>query len=41
LRRRDSDALATQDLGMIDGNSVKRVTLGHAGRDVTGTLGAS
>jgi hypothetical protein len=33
--------LPTQDLGMIDGNSVNRVTLGHAGCDVTGTLGAA
>ncbi len=41
LRRRDGDFLAAQELRMIDGNSVKRVTLGHAGCDVTGTLGAS
>ncbi len=41
LRRRYGDVLAAQHLGMIDGNSVNGVTLGHAGRDVTGTLGAS
>jgi hypothetical protein len=41
LRRRDGDDVATEDLGMIDGNSVNGVTLGHAGCDVTGTLGAS
>ena len=41
LRRRDGDVLAAQDLRMIDGDSVKCVTLGHAGCDVTGTLGAS
>ena len=41
LRRRDGDRLATQELAVIDGDSVDGVTLGHAGRDVTGTLGAS
>ena len=41
LRRRHRDVLAAQHPEMIDGDSVDGVTLGHAGRDVTGTLGAS
>ncbi len=41
LRRRYGNRLAAQHLEMIDGDSVDGVTLGHAGCDVTGTLGAS
>ena len=41
LRRRNGDVLAAEHLRMIDGDSVNGVTLGHADRDVTGTLGAS